>query len=164
MVIQLAAAHAGLAHQNSMHSDQSRDSAGVDQLLESTLDSVDSAESAVLLLAGQAGFGEDAMHELGVAVREAMVNAVAHGNRYNARKKVHLQVQRRTNGLWIRITDEGDGFDTKDVPDPLSQENLLRQSGRGLLLIRSFVDEFRIQPAQPKGTALEMIKYLSQQR
>jgi serine/threonine-protein kinase RsbW len=147
-----------------MHSNQSWDPAGVDELLDSTLDSVDSAESAVLRLAEQAGFGEDAMHELGVAVREAMVNAVAHGNRYSARKKVHLEARLRAGGLWIRIADEGDGFDTKDVPDPLSQENLLRQSGRGLLLIRAFVDEFRMEPAQPKGTALEMVKYLNQQR
>jgi serine/threonine-protein kinase RsbW len=137
---------------------------GVDTLLDSTLDSVDVAEAAVLKAAERSGFGEDDLSKLGIAVREAMVNAVAHGNRYSAHKKVHLIVAAGPDRLKIRIEDQGDGFDLGSVPDPLAQENLLRQSGRGLLLIRAFVDEFRIERAQPNGTALEIVKYLSQPR
>ena len=134
----------------------------VSTLLDSTLESVDAAEATVLQVAEQSGFDEDDLHKIGMAVREAMVNAVAHGNRYSAHKKVHLLIQPERTRLRIRITDEGEGFDAGSIPDPRAQENLLRQSGRGLLLIRAFVDEFRIEPVQPHGTALELVKYLSQ--
>ena len=136
----------------------------VETRLDSTLESVDLAEAAVLQVAEEAGFDEDARHQIGMAVREAMVNAITHGNRYSSHKKVSLSVHPARNRLTIRIADEGDGFDVASVPDPLAQENLLRQSGRGLMLIRAFVDEFRIETAQPKGTVLELVKYLSQPR
>jgi serine/threonine-protein kinase RsbW len=118
--------------------------------LDSDLDSVDNAEKTVL----------GAAREVGMAVREAMVNAVVHGNRYNLKKKVHLLVQRGSAGILIRITDEGEGFDLTDIPDPLAEENLLRQSGRGLLLIQAFVDEFRMTKVPPKGTEVTIVKNL----
>jgi len=130
-------------------------------LLESTLDSVEVAETAVLDAAREIGFHEDDLHQLGMAVRESMVNAVVHGNRYNARKKVHLSVTKAKDRLTIVIADEGDGFDVSTVPDPLAEDNLLRQSGRGLLLIRAFVDEFQVLPVQPRGTEVRMVKYLA---
>ncbi len=146
-----------------MHSNHGGETAGVEQILESTLESVDVAESAVLEIGKKSGLQEDDLHKLGMAVREAMVNAVAHGNRYSAHKKVYLRVQSGQNRLVIRIQDEGEGFEVSAVPDPLAQDNILRQSGRGLLLIRAFVNEVKIEPAQPRGTVLEMVKYLSQQ-
>jgi anti-sigma regulatory factor (Ser/Thr protein kinase) len=79
----------------------------VDLLLDSTLDSVDIAEEAVLKKAQEIGFGEDNLHDIGMAVRECMVNAVVHGNRYNARKKVHVMIQRSADRLAIVIQDEG---------------------------------------------------------
>ena len=78
-----------------MAENQSGEIQKVDTLLDSTLDSVDSAEAAVLKVAEEVGFDEDDLHAIGMAVRESMVNAVVHGNRYNARKKVHLQVSSR---------------------------------------------------------------------
>src|SRR5579872_5294114 len=113
--------------------------------LDSNLDSVEVAETAVLKDAQAVGFDEDDLHQLGMAVRESMVNAVVHGNRYNSRKKVHVAVIRGHDRLTIIITDEGDGFDPNNVPNPLAEENLLRQSGRGLLLIQAFVDEFQVR-------------------
>jgi len=133
----------------------------VDTLLESTLDSVDVAEEAVLRVAGEIGFLEDDLHQIGMAVRESMVNAVVHGNRYNARKKVHLSVSRSPERLIVVIGDEGEGFEMKSVPDPLAEENLLKQSGRGLLLIQAFVDEFEMRRRQPSGTEVRMVKYLA---
>jgi serine/threonine-protein kinase RsbW len=130
-------------------------------LLDSTLDSVEVAEAAVLEDAQAIGFQEDDLHQLGMAVRESMVNAVVHGNRYNARKKVHLSVIKGPDRLTIVIADEGDGFDMNALPDPLAEENLLRQSGRGLLLIQAFVDEFQVSRAQPSGTEVRMVKYLA---
>src|ERR1700691_3770772 len=108
-------------------------------LLDSTLDSVEVAETAVLKAAREIGFHEDDLHQLGMAVRESMVNAVVHGNRYNARKKVHLSVTKAPDRLTIVIADEGDGFDPNSVPDPLRACNLLARSGRGLLVGRAFV-------------------------
>ncbi|MGA3185834.1 MAG: ATP-binding protein [Bryobacteraceae bacterium] len=133
----------------------------VDQLLDSTLDSVDVAEEAVLKEAEEMGFDEDDLHKIGMSVRECMVNAVVHGNRYNARKKVHVMIQRTSDRLAVVIQDEGEGFDMADLPDPLANENLLRHSGRGLLLIQAFMDEFHIRPREPKGTEVKMVKILA---
>ena len=133
----------------------------VDQLLDSTLDSVDVAEEAVLKEAQELGFDEDDLHKIGMSVRECMVNAVVHGNRYNARKKVHVMIQRASDRLSIVIQDEGEGFDMAELPDPLANENLLRHSGRGLLLIQAFMDEFQIRPLEPKGTEVKMVKILA---
>jgi serine/threonine-protein kinase RsbW len=130
-------------------------------LLDSTLDSVEVAETEVLRAAEDIGFGEDDLHQIGMAVRESMVNAVVHGNRYNARKKVHLSVTKATDRLTVVIADEGEGFDLNELPDPLAEENLLRQSGRGLLLIRAFVDEFQVRRGEPTGTEIRMVKYLA---
>ena len=144
-----------------MAENQSGEIQSVDTLLESTLDSVDVAEEAVLRVAGEIGFLEDDLHQIGMAVRESMVNAVVHGNRYNARKKVHLSVSRSPERLIVVIGDEGEGFEMKSVPDPLAEENLLKQSGRGLLLIQAFVDEFEMRRRQPSGTEVRMVKYLA---
>jgi len=133
----------------------------VDTLLESTLDSVDEAEAKVLQAAEKAGFDEEDLHKIGMAVRECMVNAVVHGNRYNARKKVHLGIQTATDRMTVIIRDEGEGFDMNALPDPLAEENLLRQSGRGLLLIQAFMDEFELRQAESKGTEVRMVKYLA---
>lgn len=133
----------------------------VDLLLDSTLDSVDVAEEAVNKEAHEMGFDEDDLHKIGMSVRECMVNAVVHGNCYNARKKVHVMIQRSPERLAIVIQDEGEGFDLAELPDPLASENLLRHSGRGLLLIQAFMDEFEIRPRQPKGMEVKMVKNLA---
>lgn len=133
----------------------------VDLELESTLESVDTAEADTLRLATEIGFDEDSQHEIGMAVRECMVNAVVHGNRYNTRKRVHFRLAREGNRLTIVIRDEGEGFELSDLPDPLAEENLLRQSGRGLLLIQAFMDEFDVHKVQPNGTEVRMVKVLA---
>src|SRR5271156_5585353 len=114
----------------------------VDQVLDSTLESVDVAEEAVLREAKELGFDEDDLHRIGMSVRECMVNAVVHGNRYNSRKKVELVIDQTPERLTIVIADEGEGVDLTTLPDPLADDNLLRHSGRGLLLMQAFMDEF----------------------
>src|SRR3984893_547789 len=127
--------------------------------LESALESVDSAEQTVLAEANALGLDDDDLYRVGIAIRECMVNAVVHGNRYNPRKKVHLKVVRTADSLTIVVGDEGDGFDPNAVPDPLAGENLLRGSGRGVMLMQSFMDEFQISQRQPQGTQVKMVKY-----
>jgi serine/threonine-protein kinase RsbW len=133
----------------------------VETLLDSTLDSVDTAEAETLKVAEELGFEEEDLHKIGMAVRECMVNAVVHGNRYNARKKVHFQLVKGSDHVTIVIRDEGEGFDMSSLPDPLAEENLLRQSGRGMLLIQAFMDDVQIQRVEPRGTEIRMRKHLA---
>jgi len=131
----------------------------VDRLLDSTLDSVDSAEELVVEIAEQSGFPGDDLHKVGMAVRESMANAVVHGNRYNAHKKVRIRVSGSPERLEISVSDQGNGFDCECLPDPLQETNLLRQSGRGIFLIRAFMDEFHVRRLEPSGTEVLMVKY-----
>ncbi|MDQ6676109.1 MAG: ATP-binding protein [Acidobacteriota bacterium] len=142
----------------SMHLREKGEKEYVNQHLESTLESVDIAETVIMEAAEKAGFDEDDMHKIGMASRECMVNAVVHGNRYNVNKKVHLRVDGTEDHLTIRIADEGEGFDISSLPDPLAQENLLRHSGRGIFLIRAFMDEVDVRPSSPKGTEVILVK------
>jgi len=126
--------------------------------LESTLSSVDRAEELVLEEANKLGFDEDEAHQIGMAVRECTVNAVVHGNRYSKNKQVHLEIERLPKALVVTIGDEGEGFNVDSIPDPLSPDNLLKQSGRGLLLIRAFMDEFDLHPRPGGGTEVRLVK------
>ncbi len=127
--------------------------------LESTIESVDQAEQLVLATAKRIGFNEDDENSISMAVRESMVNAVAHGNKYNGRKRVQLTIEAHADRLVVIVADEGEGFDESAVADPLAEENLLRQSGRGLLLMRAFMDECHHSKREPKGTVVRMVKY-----
>ena len=132
----------------------------VERFLESTLQSVDSAEELAVGIAERAGFEDEDLMKIGMAVRESMVNAVVHGNRYNANKKVRFSVTHAPDRFVVRIQDEGEGFDLETLPDPLAPENLLRTSGRGIFLIRSFMDEFEIRRGEGGGMDVTLVKYL----
>ena len=134
------------------------DAGSLERTFDSTLESVDQAEELILGFAGNGGFNEDDLHRIGMAVREAMVNAVVHGNRYNANKTVKFAAVIENDKLIVKIQDQGGGFDSSILPDPLAEENLLRQSGRGLLLIQAFVDEFHMGPGEGGGTAVRLVK------
>ena len=142
-------------------SNQSRHEAEtVERSLDSTLESVDYAEEITMGVAQRAGFDEDDLTKIGMAVRESMVNAVVHGNRYNANKKVRFSVSKNEERLTVRISDEGEGFDYEHLPDPLAPENLFLSSGRGIFLIRSFMDEVRIRRLDPGGTEIVLVKHM----
>jgi serine/threonine-protein kinase RsbW len=130
----------------------------LERLLDSTLDSVDQAEELASAAASRAGFDEDDLMKIGMAVREAMVNAVAHGNRYNANKKVRFSLSHDPQRFTIVIADEGEGFDFDCLPDPLAPENLLRTSGRGIFLIRSFMDDVQLRRLDSGGTEVTLAK------
>lgn len=133
----------------------------------STLESVDEAESEVLQAAGHAGFDEDEQHRIGMALRECMVNAVVHGNRYNRNKRVHVSVwvesAEPADRFTIRIRDEGEGFEVQEVPDPLHDNNLLRHSGRGLFLMGAFMDDMKVRKLAEGGTEVTLVKVIGQQ-
>ncbi len=130
----------------------------VSYTLESTLDSVNTAEQAAEKMAAKAGFSEEEINKISMAVREAAVNAVLHGNAYDPNKKVTVSYENTENSLVIKVSDQGEGLDPKDIPDPLAPENLLKQSGRGIFLMRAFMDDVQIRNLDP-GTEFTLIKH-----
>ena len=132
-----------------------------DSLLASNLESVDSAEAWVVDAAAALGLDEDARMDLGLAIREAMVNAVAHGNHYSPDKQVRFILERRADAVKVTIIDQGEGFDPNRVPDPTQGQNLMRDSGRGLLLMQAFVDEFSVKRTASGGAEVVLVKYAS---
>jgi serine/threonine-protein kinase RsbW len=131
----------------------------VSYTLDSTLETVDSAEQTASRIAAETGFDEDQVMQISMAVREAAVNAVLHGNAYDPEKKVKLDFERTKSELVITIRDQGKGLDLNKIPDPLAPENLLKTSGRGIFLIRSFMDEVQISPSQ-SGTEIKLVKHV----
>ena len=131
----------------------------VSYTLESTLASVNKAEQAATQVAAKSGFDEDECGRIAMAVREATVNAVLHGNRYDPTKRVTVSFESTPERLTAAVRDEGSGLDPATLPDPLAPENLLRQSGRGIFLIRAFMDEIHFRDVAP-GTEITMIKFV----
>jgi serine/threonine-protein kinase RsbW len=131
----------------------------VSYTLESTLESVYKAEQAAAELAARTGFDGEECGRITIAVREATANAVIHGNLYDPSKRITVSFESAPNALTVVVSDEGPGLDPVLLPDPLAPENLLRQSGRGIFLIKSFMDEVRFRSISP-GTELTMIKFV----
>ena len=117
----------------------------VSYTLESTLASVNKAEQAAGEVAAKSGFDEDDCGRIAMAVREATVNAVLHGNRYDPSKRVTISFESTPETLTVTVRDEGQGLDPAQLPNPLAPENLLKESGRGIFLIRTFMDEIRFR-------------------
>jgi len=107
------------------------------------------------------GLDEDSSHWVGVAIRESVINAIKHGNRNDSSKHVFIEFETATTDvpeLTIRVRDQGEGFDPETVADPLAPENLLKSSGRGIFLIRNFMDDVRLQRAPQGGMEIRMVK------
>jgi serine/threonine-protein kinase RsbW len=107
------------------------------------------------------GLDEDAVHWVGVAIRESVINAIKHGNRNDASKRVFVEFERASTPepeLLIRVRDQGEGFDPELVANPLAEENLLKSSGRGIFLIRNFMDDVQVHHAPEGGMEVCMIK------
>ena len=129
---------------------------------DSTFEMLDLVQVVSDHIARLAGLDEEARHWVNVAVRESVINAIKHGNRNDTRKRVHVEFTpldaKAPRGVLIRVRDEGPGFDPDSVPDPLAPENLLKGSGRGIFLIRSFMDEMVLQRAAEGGMEMVMVK------
>jgi serine/threonine-protein kinase RsbW len=132
----------------------------IEVTLETLLESVDLAESIVMRIAEASGFDDDDVHKIGMAVREGVINAYNYGNQHDRRKKIHMTVELDPDRMVVRVLDQGKGFELTEVPDPLAEENLLRTSGRGIFLMRSFMDEFLVRHGPGGGAELIMAKRL----
>ena len=112
-----------------------------------------------------AGLDEDAIHWIGVAVRESVINAIKHGNREDYGKLVTVEFamapSKDPSELVVRVLDQGEGFDPGAIADPLAPENILKSSGRGIFFMRSFMDDVTIKRASEGGMEVRMVKKLS---
>jgi serine/threonine-protein kinase RsbW len=106
------------------------------------------------------GLDDDTQHYVGVAIRECVINAIMHGNRNDSDKHVFVEFSTFDSVLTIRVRDQGEGFDPDLLADPLAPENLLKASGRGIFLIRSFMDGVELRSAPEGGMEVRMIKRL----
>src|ERR1019366_6459457 len=131
----------------------------VSYTLVSSFETIAKAEKKATKIATDLGFGDDEVMQISMAVREGAVNAVLHGNAYAPDKKVILAFERTTEDLVITIRDQGHGINLSEIPNPLAPENLLKTSGRGIFLMRSFMDVVEIRPSQT-GTEIKLIKHV----
>lgn len=112
-------------------------------------------------LCENAGVDEDGSHWIGMAVREAVANAIKHGNKLDILKKVNATFRLRDSELQITVSDEGSGFDPEAIGDPLSPQNLMKTSGRGIFYMKTFMDAVRYSFHPGGGTSLFMTKNLA---
>src|SRR4030095_1526820 len=103
---------------------------------------------------------EETRHWILMALREALANAIKHGNRQDTSKHVHLEMDIVADTLAISIRDEGSGFDPEAVGDPLSPENRLKTSGRGIFYMKTFMDDVRFERSPGGGMEILLKKKL----
>ncbi len=126
--------------------------------ISSKIEAIDEAVQKATAFASAAGFGNDALFGIDMAVREALANAVKHGNKLDETKVVEITLVNLGNGMEIVIRDFGEGFDVSEVPDPTNPENLLKASGRGILFMHNFVDKVEWRSHTEGGTIVKMTK------
>ena len=126
--------------------------------LASRLESVEEAAVEASKFAERHDFGDDVKSAVDMAVREAVANAVKHGNKLDETKQVEITFENRNEGFEITVRDFGEGFAVEEVPDPTNPENLLKASGRGVLFMRSFMDKVEWSNHKEGGMMVEMLK------
>jgi serine/threonine-protein kinase RsbW len=130
----------------------------------SLFDMVDLVQVVSDRMSNLAAFDEDAVHWVGVAVRESVINAIKHGNREDPGKLVTVEFAFTPTEdpaqLVVRVTDQGAGFDPEEIADPLAPENILKSSGRGIFFMRSFMDDVQLTRVPEGGMEVRMVKKL----
>lgn len=132
----------------------------IELTLPSRIEAIAEAAAAAAKIANRLGLSETATYGVDMAVREAVTNAVVHGNQQDETKPVEITFINLAKSLIITVRDKGNGFDLAAVPDPTLSENLLNPSGRGLLFMRTFMDEVEWAPHPGGGTLVRMTKKL----
>jgi serine/threonine-protein kinase RsbW len=125
--------------------------------LPSRIESVEEAAAKADEFARSRGYGDEVIFAVDLAIRESVANAVKHGNKFDESKDVEVNFSDSKSGFEITVRDFGSGFSVEDIPDPTDPENLLKSDGRGILFIRSFMDE--VEWSNPEGGGL-MVKML----
>lgn len=107
-----------------------------------------------------AGVDPSIMTDIAISVSELVNNAISHGNGGDPDKSVEVRYSIVDGELHVIVSDEGGGFDVDGIPDPVDDDNLLREVGRGIFIVRNFVDELHITEAPSGGTRVEIVKKL----
>ena len=124
----------------------------------SHIETVATAAAAVAEFVGRSGISDDAAFGIDMAVREAVTNAVLHGNNEDENKTVAVTIKSSPDAVEISVHDQGPGFNPEEVPDPTADENILKASGRGIFFMRSFMDEVNWLIRPEGGTTVRMVK------
>ena len=120
------------------------------------MDDARTAEEKLLSEVATHGYDESAVFAIRLAVEEALNNAIRHGNCMDCSKVVEFAFEISEKQVWVRVMDEGKGFDPEDLPDPRGVEHIEKASGRGVMLIRAYMDEASFNE---QGNVLTMVKY-----
>ena len=126
--------------------------------LPSRIEAVNEAAAAVARILEHLGADEQLLFGIDMAIREAVTNAVVHGNKQDESKQVRVAIKGSPEGIEINVHDEGTGFNPTEVPDPTAAENIMKTSGRGIFFMRNFVDEVEWRVRPEGGTTVRMIK------
>ena len=126
--------------------------------LPSRIETVAAAAAAVAEFLSRSGISDDAAFGVDMAVREAVTNAVIHGNRQDENKTVDVTLKSTAEAVEISVHDQGPGFNPEEVPDPTAAENILKTSGRGIFFMRTFMDEVDWLIRPEGGTTVRMVK------
>lgn len=126
--------------------------------IRSSFEMVDLVQVVFESLSSQVGFGSDDSHWMSVAIRESVTNAVRHGNKMDPEKRVVVRFEYEESEFSVSVSDEGEGFDPQEIPDPLAEENLLRASGRGIFFMKNFMDDVHYHFEPQRGTRVTMLK------
>jgi serine/threonine-protein kinase RsbW len=130
-------------------------------ILASRFENIEVAERALVDLCQRAGCGDDDEYWLVTALREAVANAVRHGNDQDPNRVVRVAYSIDNSTVTIRVEDEGEGFNPEEIPNPTDPENLLRPSGRGIFYMRQFMSQVEFSTTPAGGTAVVMVKDLA---
>lgn len=128
----------------------------IEKTLPTQLEAIRDAEGDVMDRLDQLGYDEDHQFAIRLAFEEALVNAMKHGNGMDPSRQVVLGYRVSPECIQIHVRDEGTGFDPCCVPDPTTDENLQRPCGRGIMLMRSYMDTVKYDC---RGREVQMIKY-----
>ena len=131
---------------------------GIEVMITSALDNIDLIQALTDCVAAFMKFDENAAHGVGMSVREAVTNAIQHGNMLNLGKKVEICYEMAPEHLTVFVRDQGCGFQADKIPNPLEGDNLLKPSGRGVFYMRTFMDEVDFRPLATGGTEVYMVK------
>ncbi|MFQ5865603.1 MAG: ATP-binding protein [bacterium] len=123
----------------------------------SRLEEIETVEKLAERAADEMKFNDEEKDSLAIAVTEAVNNAIIHGNKKDIKKKVHIKFVLQANKLIITVKDEGKGFDPNSVSDPLAPENLLKESGRGIFILSTLMDDVKFN-FEKDGTEIQLIK------
>ncbi len=130
----------------------------IEVVLETLIDSIALAEEMGTRMAAAAGFDEDDQYKIGLSVHEGVMNAFQYGNEQRRERKIHVIFELHEEKLVIHVVDQGKGFRIEEVPDPRHDDNVLEDSGRGVLLMKAFMDEVAVLSSSAGGAEVVMAK------